>query len=356
MTASGRCLTPRERLHRTLSPGLPDRFPIRVFYVGPEQLRALWPEGPPNSPVEALRWEHERYVSHGSVPGGFLRPVVYDDGNEYRIQCETGARAECRRRPTVITDYRDQPIQARSDLDSFRLPDLDDPRRYEGVQETIDMHHQADCFVAVHVLGTFQGSNLMLRPFNEMLVDFCEDPEFARRLLEIYTDFLITDVCRRLEMGADGVYVCDDLGMNDRLLIRPEQYRDIVKPLHRKQVARFKEYPNVKVMLHCDGCVREIMDDLVEVGFDEINPVDSSDGMFIADLKIAYGERITLAGGFDRHLGQMTEQELLQHVEEVVAVGQPGGRYIAAFPAYPEMEPELLVRAVRLLEERSSYM
>ena len=349
-------MTPRERLHCALSPVQPDRIPLRLFYATPEQLERLWPDGPPSDPVEALRWEHERYNTHGMVPGGFLRPVVYDDGNRYRIECETGARMECHRDPIPNTRYYDQPIQRRSDLERFRCPDLDDPARYEGVRETIDLHHRAECFVVVHVLGAFQGTSLMMRPFTELLMDFCEAPDFAARLLETYSDFLIEDTCRRLELGADGVTVCDDLGMNDRLFMAPEQYRRIIKPLHRRQVERFKQYPNVKVILHCDGCVRDIMDDLVEVGFDEINPVDPADNMRIEELKPAYGERITLAGGFDRHLGQMAEGELLAHVARVVGTGRQGGRYIAALPAYRELSTDLLARAVDLICQQSPYV
>jgi len=181
------------------------------------------------------------------------------------------------------------------------------------------------------------------------------DPEFAAQLLEVYTDFLIKDVCRRLEMGADGVYVCDDLGMNDKLMMRPEQYRKIIKPLHQKQVQRFKQFPGVKVMFHCDGCVRDIMDDLVEIGFDEINPVDPADHMFIEEIKPKYGEQITLAGGFDRHVGQMKLDELMEHIEKVIAVGKPGGRYIAAFPIYPEMDIDCMLQGVRRIEQLSTY-
>jgi uroporphyrinogen decarboxylase len=284
-----------------------------------------------------------------------LRPVVFDDGNHYQIQCETGAKVDCYRMPVSNTHYYDQPIRSHADLDNFHTPSLDDPRRYEGVKETIDRYHQAGCFVAVHVLGTFQGSNLMMRPFTDLLMDIVADPEFAAQLMEVYTNFLIEDVCRRLEMGADGVYVCDDLGMNDKLMMRPIQYRKIIKPLHQKQVQRFKQFPDVKVMFHCDGCVRDIMDDLVEVGFDEINPVDPSDHMFIEELKPKYGEQITLAGGFDRHIGQMKLDELMEHIENVIAIGKPGGRYIATFPIYPEMDFNCMLQGVRRIEELSTY-
>lgn len=103
MKNSTPAMTPRERLHCALSPGLPDRFPLRLFYATSEQIQRLWPDGPPGDPVEALRWEHERYLTHGMVPGGFLRPVVYDDGNHYRIECETGPRMRCHRHPIPNT-------------------------------------------------------------------------------------------------------------------------------------------------------------------------------------------------------------------------------------------------------------
>lgn len=348
-------LSPRERLHRVLGGQLPDRFPLRLVYGGARIVEAAWGAAPTGDPAAALRWHHERHDTHGTIPGGFLRPIVSDDGNHYLMQCETGAQLVCQRYPTPNQCYTHQPIQERADLARFRSPDPHDPRRYEGARETIELHHRAGCYVAVHTLGPFQGTNLMLRPFAEALMDFYEDPDFAYDLHKTYTDFYIEDVCHRLELGADGVTVCDDLGFNQQMMIPPDLYRRIVKPLHRELIRRFKQFPDVKVYLHCDGCVRAIMDDLIEVGFDGLDPLDASDTMLIEELKPLYGDRLTLAGGFDRHVGQMTEDALLEHVARVVRAGKPGGRYIAHFSAYPELTDAALLKVVRLLQEMSAY-
>jgi hypothetical protein len=51
----------------------------------------------------------------------------------------------------------------------------------------------------------------------------------------------------------------------------------------------------------------------------------------------------------------MGEDDLLEHISRVIDVGKPGGGYIATFPVYAEMAPNLMVKAVRLIEDFSLY-
>jgi uroporphyrinogen decarboxylase len=109
-------------------------------------------------------------------------------------------------------------------------------------------------------------------------------------------------------------------------------YREFFKPRHAKMWRRAKELADVRVMLHCCGGVRPLLDDLIDAGLDAINPVQiSCSGMATRQLKEDFGGRLTLwGGGCDTHfvLSRGTPDEVRQHVREQVAILAPGGGFV----------------------------
>jgi uroporphyrinogen decarboxylase len=124
----------------------------------------------------------------------------------------------------------------------------------------------------------------------------------------------------------------DDLGGQTGPLISPQMYRQMVKPFHQKLWSRAKELADVKVMLHCCGGVRELMDDLIDAGLDAINPVQiNAAGMDPADLKNDFGENITLwGGGCDTRdiLPRGTPDQVADHVRQLVRLLRRGGGFV----------------------------
>jgi uroporphyrinogen decarboxylase len=109
-------------------------------------------------------------------------------------------------------------------------------------------------------------------------------------------------------------------------------YRDVIKPYHRKLWHRAKDLADVRVMLHCCGGVRELMDDLIDAGLDAINPVQvNARGMHPGELKAEFGDRITLwGGGCDTRdiLPYGSPDQVAAHVEEQVRVLRGGGGFV----------------------------
>ena len=125
--------------------------------------------------------------------------------------------------------------------------------------------------------------------------------EFLDRLVEIH----LANLERFL--GAVGPYIDvigfgDDLGMQNGPQMSPAMYQEFFKPRHARMWRRAKELAPVKVMLHCCGGVRPLLDDLIEAGLDATNPVQiSCTGMDPAGLKRDFGGRLTLLGRRLRH-------------------------------------------------------
>jgi len=124
----------------------------------------------------------------------------------------------------------------------------------------------------------------------------------------------------------------DDLGMQTGPQISPAMYREFFFPRHRTLWRRAKELANVKVMLHCCGGVRPLLDDLIDAGMDTINPVQiTCNGMEPAALKRDFGQRLCFwGGGCDTRtiLPKATPQQIRAHVLQQMNTLAPGGGFI----------------------------
>jgi len=89
-----------------------------------------------------------------------------------------------------------------------------------------------------------------------------------------------------------------DFGTQNGLFISPNAYRDLYQPFHKQINAFIHANTNWKVFIHSCGAISELIPDLIESGYDILNPVQcSACGMDAAKLKEAYGDRLTFWGG-----------------------------------------------------------
>jgi len=189
------------------------------------------------------------------------------------------------------------------------------------------------------VIALFGGNLLEIGQFlyrnDKFLMLLAGDPprahEFLDRLVEVHLANL------EKFLGLVGPYIDiilfgDDLGMQTGPQMSRAMYEEFFKPRHASLWRRAKELADVKVMLHCCGGVRPLLDDLIEAGLDAINPVQiSCAGMEPRALKADFGRRITFwGGGCDTHkvLSFGTAEEVRRHVSKQVSIFSPGGGFV----------------------------
>ncbi len=202
-------------------------------------------------------------------------------------------------------------------------------RRAKGLRESTDRA----------IVGLFGGNMFeipqMLFRMDNYLMFLGLYPEKALRFSEKLCELHMKSLDKWL--GAVGPYIDvilfgDDLGGQTGPLISPQMYRQVIKPFHRKLWHRAKQLADVKVMLHCCGGVRELMDDLIDAGLDAINPVQiNAEGMNPRELKAEFGDRITLwGGGCDTRdvLPHGSPAQVADHVRELVRSLRPGGGFV----------------------------
>ncbi len=115
---------------------------------------------------------------------------------------------------------------------------------------------------------------------------------FLKRMHELYVELLE----RWAETDVDGLNFMDDWGAQRGLLIRPQVWREVFKPMYRDYV-QIAHAAGKKAFMHSDGHILAIYPDLVEIGVDAVN--SQLFCMGIADLE-PFAGRITFWGEIDR--------------------------------------------------------
>jgi uroporphyrinogen decarboxylase len=106
------------------------------------------------------------------------------------------------------------------------------------------------------------------------------------------------------------------------------------KPRMAKLIADCRAInPDVFMFIHSDGNVTDLMDDLVEIGFNVINPIQP-ECMDPVEVKKRWGDRITIHGGvsLQRTLPRGTVAAVRAEVENLIRqCGYNGG--LVVFPS-----------------------
>ena len=67
-----------------------------------------------------------------------------------------------------------------------------------------------------------------------------------------------------------------DFGAQNGPFISPKAYRSLFKPFHVKVNEWIHTHTSWKTFIHCCGSIWLLLDDIVDAGFDCLNPVQTS--------------------------------------------------------------------------------
>ena len=97
----------------------------------------------------------------------------------------------------------------------------------------------------------------------------------------------------------DVVVVCGtDFGTQNSQFCSVDTFRDIWLPYYRRMNDWIHEHTNWKTFKHSCGAIDPLIPQLIEAGFDILNPVQcSAEGMGAEHLKEKYGDQLTFWGG-----------------------------------------------------------
>ena len=187
--------------------------------------------------------------------------------NEYRMRMRQGDIY------VEVVDYPLAKAETKADIDAYQFPDPDAPGRYRDA-EALVRKYKDDYLVIGDIEVTIFSLAHQLAGMEKLLVDMMMETEYVVPLFEACAEFQTQIGLRLIEKGVDALWFGDDFGTQVSLLIPPETFRDQLKPVYKRMIDRFKEAkPDIIPILHCDGAVADLLDDIREIGFEVFNPV-----------------------------------------------------------------------------------
>ena len=202
--------------------------------------------------------------------------------------------------------------------------------------------------------GTF------LRRMDNFLMDLVAEPEQVERLLDALMErhlATLEKACCAVGDVADVIRFGDDLGTNGGPFMSPNTYRQLFKPRHTILCDYVHKHSKMKTFLHSCGSIRALLPDLIEAGYDVINPVQTTClGMEAEGLKKDFGKDICFwGGGCDTRtvLPTGTPQEVKDHVKRRLEILMPGGGFVfnTVHNILPDVPPQNIVAMFEAIHE-----
>ncbi len=221
----------------------------------------------------------------------------------------------------------------REDWEKAPRPEPLQDWRFENIKDGLAEAHRGKSDDLALVAGVRASFICMFigMGFDNMAVMVYDDLELLREMSAYFTDFWTKIAVRNVELGADAIFIANDMGFNANLLLSPDTMQDIFIPDLKKQVKAIHDAGG-KVILHSCGCVNPILPDLVATGIDGLNPMQVTAGMDIAEIKKTYGTKLTPIGNVDSTNILTSDKPgvIEEGVKEVIRKAAPGGSFILA--------------------------
>ena len=369
----------RERVETTLNHREPDKVPIDFGgfattieaeayedlkeYLGIQKDTLVW--------MRAHVDVDEEILEKFEVDTRYLRP--------YPVQ----KWADVKKKDTVIdawgikwympkTSYYFDPVEhpfanfTLDDLEDYRYPDLWRVDYEDELARTAErLCKETDYYLIADALcvGIFEQA-WFLRGLENFLIDLVLNKDFANRVLDIVLEQRKDFYGKLLDVVGPYVgmvIVSDDLAGQEGPIIAPELYREMIKPRHKELNTFIKSKADVKLFHHACGAVRGLINDLIDVGIDILNPVQvSAKDMDTKKLKQDFGEKIVFWGGgcdTQRVLPFGSPQEVHDEVKKRISDLKPGGGFVFAqiHEIQPETPPQNIIAMFEAAKEYRNY-
>lgn len=224
-------------------------------------------------------------------------------------------------------------------IEAFPWPDPDQPAMFRGLREQAENWFKTTDYIvgADGIKAGIMQTAAQIRGYDKLFLDFAINPDLAHVLLQKISKIINAMYKNYLEAVGDYaqvVLITDDQGTQDSLMISPQMFREFIKPHLASLVKTIKANADVQVLMHCDGAICRIVPDLIEIGVDILNPIQTVVSGFkdTYALKEELGAEICFHGGIDvqQVLPNSTPTEIRQEVaQRIYDLGRAGGYIIA---------------------------
>jgi hypothetical protein len=175
-----------------------------------------------------------------------------------------------------------------------------------------------------------------IRDMTEWYMSTVTRQDYVREIFERQCQIALQNLPKIYQAVGDNIQVAwvsgTDFGSQAGPFISPKTFRNLYKPFYKRVNDWIHENTSWKTFIHTCGSILPIIPDIIEAGFDILNPVQTSAAnMDPVVLKERFGSQVTFwGGGVDTQhtLPFGTPQEVREQVRERLKIFGKGGGFV----------------------------
>lgn len=291
--------------------------------------------------IETIKWGKPERLCTDFGPLAMIREPgskVFDEQSRdvWGVKWGLGADEVCKR-PCVVPGY-----DVITDIESWKeqliLPETSgDKFDYEKTAAEAAKIDRSENLICLNCTGgIFERAHFLLG-FEDCLANLLIEPELMGELMDAIADIKISLIRRTYEATRfEAIFYHDDWGSKHTLFFKPETWRELIKPRHKKVVDAVKSLGdgNVIFIHHSDTFLEPLIPEMVELGIDVWQGcIPQND---IVKLQKANHGRIAFMGGIDVakiDRQDYSEEEIRAEVRRAIDTYAPHGAFIPGIPS-----------------------
>ena len=208
-------------------------------------------------------------------------------------------------------------------LSGYTFPDPHNPKFFESIPEQIKQN--SDRYRIFAIGFSLYERAWTLRGMEYLLMDFIDNPEFVKNLMNSIADFNIEMVKEALKFDIDAIYFGDDWGQQRGLQMGPRFWKEFIYPAFKRMCEAVTQ-SGKKIWIHSCGDVDELFPDLIEIGVNCFNPFQP-EVMDVFSLMDNYHGQLCFFGGLSTQqtLPYGSVEDVKVETQKLIDAGKKGG-------------------------------
>ena len=246
----------------------------------------------------------------------------------------------------------------------WHLNIFDDNEYNVFIEKIKKLYKTSDYSVVLDIGGNLSDIGWFTRSFENFFCDVLLDKKGTDRLLNRLTDNyleLIDRVLKGVGEYTDIIMFSEDLGFQNGPFYSVDIFKKVFKPKYKKMYDYVHDNSKCRVFLHSCGSIYELIPDLIDIGLDILNPIQTTTvNMEPERLKKEFGKDLTFWGGGCNYrdiLPSKSPKEVKEDVKKRIEILSKDGGFVfnSIHNILPEVPPENIVAMYEAAYEYGIY-
>lgn len=244
-------------------------------------------------------------------------------------------------------------------LKTLPWPDVHEARHYAGMEARVRAIHDTGRFAVAGLGCTLFETSWYRRGMDNLYMDLAEGNGISDWLMDWFTERSCVAGRAAVGAGADVIGLGDDIGTQRGMMMSPDYWREHLKWRLKRVVDAIRQAAKemgrtVYILYHSDGDIRDVLDELFEMGIDILNPLQPECMPVREVVEKYHGQGFWGGIGIQTTMPFGNPEDVRAVVAELVDLARGGARIVIA-PTHV-LEPEVPWGNIKALVEAARGM